>query len=224
MCIRDRTLTSDIKGAGSYAATSVHKQVADEKIQAFCRFAASTVNDFIKTFLTVNKIDLNVSFQFKEIVNIQKERADRDKILFETVPSLTLSKDYLIKTYGFEETDLDINNDTENSPNANAPTLQANIQQEEKQALSHVQLAKSTAKIDTQAKIDELASLAIDNHSDDFLLMIQQEALKASNEQDFINRLQKQIKNQANPYQNLDDELQAALIYGYCNAEDCKIL
>ena len=105
--ILGQTLSTENTGTGSYAATKGHLDVRADIINDDKKMVEQVFNQLIQWIC-----DLNVSdgkypvFNLYEEEKVNKEKAERDKILSET--GLKFKKSYFVKNYGFNEEDFDV--------------------------------------------------------------------------------------------------------------------
>jgi len=106
--ILGQTLTTEIGNKGSYAASQTHLSVRKDIIDADKRIVERTLNQLIQWIYQLNftgQSDIPLFTMFEE-EDVDLNLAQRDKILSDS--GVKFSKKYLMKTYGFEEDDLEI--------------------------------------------------------------------------------------------------------------------
>jgi phage gp29-like protein len=104
--ILGQTLTSDVSGGGSYAASQTHNEVRKDKRNSDLRTITPAVNQVIKALWLINGFagPLPV-FAFQDDANIDKPRADRDAVLAEA-GICSFTEEYLLRVYDFEQGDI----------------------------------------------------------------------------------------------------------------------
>lgn len=101
-----QNLTTEVTG-GSFAAANVHNEIRQDKIKADKRLAEQTIAklvDYIKFYNNITE-DIQVQLKFKD--GIDMSRAQRDAILV-NAGIVSLSEDYLLERYDFEEGDFQL--------------------------------------------------------------------------------------------------------------------
>lgn len=123
--ILGQTLTTDIGNSGSYAASNTHMGVREDIIASDKRLVENTINQFIQMINSLNfsqcrpstnpqRIGLRRTlsdftvpeFNFVGEEDLGTQKAQRDTIIAGL--GVRFSKEYLMKTYGYQENDLDI--------------------------------------------------------------------------------------------------------------------
>lgn len=105
--ILGQTLTTQIDGTGSYAASQTHNEVRKDIIASDKRLVEATINHLIKMIDDFNfNSPIVPKFEMYEEEDVDKNLAERDKILSEQ--GVKFTKNYYMKAYGFEEEDLEI--------------------------------------------------------------------------------------------------------------------
>jgi len=106
--ILGQTLTTEIGSKGSYAASNTHMNVRKDIVDADKRIVERTLNQLIKWIYEINFSEQNniPEFSMYEEEDVDLTLAQRDKILSES--GFKFTKKYAMKTYGFEEDDLEI--------------------------------------------------------------------------------------------------------------------
>ncbi len=102
------TLTVENTGStGSQALGNVHQDSKTELIESDKRFVEFVINEFIKRNiqLFIGELDTYPTFNLISKKGLMKELAERDKLISE-YSNYDFTKDYLIKTYGFDDSDL----------------------------------------------------------------------------------------------------------------------
>ncbi|MBQ8476360.1 DUF935 family protein, partial [bacterium] len=104
--ILGQTLTTDIGSLGSYAASTTHMGVREDIVESDKKLVENTINQFIRMIDTLNFRDNNLpEFKFVDETDLSA-LAERDN----TVAALGIkfTKEYIKKTYGYEEDDIEI--------------------------------------------------------------------------------------------------------------------
>ncbi|HSA07604.1 MAG TPA: DUF935 family protein, partial [Candidatus Gastranaerophilales bacterium] len=109
--ILGQTLTTEIGKTGSYAASNTHMGVRKDIIDSDKKIVERTLNQLIRWIY-----DLNFSgqsnipvFSMWEEEDVDLNLAQRDKILSDS--GIKFTKDYYMKAYGFEDEDIEIQQD-----------------------------------------------------------------------------------------------------------------
>ncbi|HSA05672.1 MAG TPA: DUF935 family protein [Candidatus Gastranaerophilales bacterium] len=108
--ILGQTLTTEIGSTGSYAASNTHMGVRQDIIEADKKIVERTLNRLIRwiyqfNFTGQNNIPIFSLFEEEDAdLNLI---ADRDKKISE-IPGVRFTKKYLMKTYGFDEDDIEV--------------------------------------------------------------------------------------------------------------------
>lgn len=109
--ILGQTLTTELGATGSYAATESHMKVRKDIIDADKKLVEKTINQLIQWIYAINFGNQDVPvFEMYEIEDVDLNLAQRDKILADT--GVKFTKGYFIKTYGLEDGDLEIKEET----------------------------------------------------------------------------------------------------------------
>lgn len=123
--ILGQTLTTDSDGNGSYALGQVHATVRQDIITSDKRLVESWINVLLRWIHELNfGTDDEPKFELYEEQDIDKDLAERDKILVDT--GVQFTKKYYIKTYGLEDEDFEIKNQTNSSDFAEQEDKEAN--------------------------------------------------------------------------------------------------
>ena len=102
-----QNLTTEVKG-GSYAAAESHMSVRKDIIDSDKRLVVRTFNELIKWIYELNFAGgERPIFGMYEEEDVDTAQAERDKTLADT-KQIKFSKKYFMKTYGFEEEDIEI--------------------------------------------------------------------------------------------------------------------
>lgn len=104
--ILGQTLTSDVQGGGSFAASKTHNEVRHDKRNSDLRMISPAISQVVKALWTINGFEgKEPVFSFKDEAHIDKERADRDAVLV-NAGICKLSDDYIMRVYDFKDGDL----------------------------------------------------------------------------------------------------------------------
>ncbi len=111
--ILGQTLTTEIGNTGSYAASNTHMGVRQDIVESDKRVVERTLNQLIRWIYELNfNENSNIPvFSMWEEEDVDLPLAQRDKILFDS--GVTFTKEYLMRTYGFEEKDIEVQGSTE---------------------------------------------------------------------------------------------------------------
>jgi len=105
--ILGQTLTTEIGSSGSYAASHTHMEVRQDIIDTDKKLVETVINQLIQWVYEINFPNAEVPiFELYAPEDVDLTLAQRDKILSET--GVKFTKEYFIKTYGFEDEDFDI--------------------------------------------------------------------------------------------------------------------
>jgi len=105
--ILGQTLTTEVGSRGSYAASKTHFDVRQDIIDADKRLVEKTLNELISWIVEINFGNQTPpQFILYQEEEVDKTLAERDQILTNT--GLRFTKEYYMKTYGFEENDIEI--------------------------------------------------------------------------------------------------------------------
>lgn len=105
--ILGQTLTTELDKGGSYAATKEHMEVRGDIVDQDKRMVAEAFDQLFSWIVALNFADAQPpKFAFFEEEDVQKDRADRDKILSEQ--GVKFKKSYYQRTYNLEESDFDL--------------------------------------------------------------------------------------------------------------------
>ena len=108
--ILGQTLTTEVGSRGSYAATNSHMAIRQDIIDADKKLVENTINQLIKWIYEINFSGGEIpTFEMYEIEDVDLNLAQRDKTLSEA--GVKFTKEYFLKTYGFDEEDLEIKED-----------------------------------------------------------------------------------------------------------------
>ncbi len=116
-----QNLTTEVKG-GSFAATQGHMTVRQDIRDGDKKIPQKEFNRLIKWIYEWNyseRIAEHPEFIFYEQEDVDKDQAERDKTLSET-GQLRFTKKYFVKTYGFEDDDIEAP-EGQRSGSVNAP-------------------------------------------------------------------------------------------------------
>jgi phage gp29-like protein len=103
-----QTLTTEIGDKGSYAAAAAHNLVREDLAESDRRRVGAAFNRLasVYTFYNFGPGVVSPKFEFIKDEDLQKERAERDRNLYQT--SWRPRKGYFIKQYGMDEDDFDL--------------------------------------------------------------------------------------------------------------------
>ena len=105
--ILGQTLTTEVGGRGSYAASKTHFDVRQDIIDADKRLVENTLNELIHWIVEINFGNQQPpQFILYEEEEVDKTLAERDQILANT--GVRFTKDYFLKAYGFEDGDIEL--------------------------------------------------------------------------------------------------------------------
>ncbi len=105
--ILGQTLTTEQGEVGSQALGNVHFQVRNDIIESDKKFVTEYMNKYIRQLVDLNfEVETYPEFRFFEKEDIAKERAERDKILYDT--GVIFNKDYYAYTYNINTEHFDL--------------------------------------------------------------------------------------------------------------------
>ena len=108
--ILGQTLTTEIGGNGSYAAANTHMSIRQDIIDSDKKLVENTINKLIQWIYEINFPNAETPiFELYQEEDVDLSLAQRDKILSDS--GVKFSKEYFIKTYGFDEEDIEIRED-----------------------------------------------------------------------------------------------------------------
>jgi phage gp29-like protein len=102
--ILGQTLTTDVGDKGSFAAAKVHNEVRDDKRLSDVRMITRSMQHLVDVIVGLNFSGSQVDFIMEDARGLEKERAERDKILIDA-GAIELSEDYLLDRYDFNQGD-----------------------------------------------------------------------------------------------------------------------
>ena len=112
--ILGQTLTTEIGSTGSYAASNTHMAVRQDIIDADKKLVESVINELIRRIYEINYNNNDIPvFEMYAPEEVDLTLAQRDKILYDT--GVKFTKEYFIKSYGLEEDDFEIRENTMNT-------------------------------------------------------------------------------------------------------------
>ncbi len=145
--ILGQTLTTEVGGRGSYAASKTHFDVRQDIIDADKRLVENTLNELIHWIVEINfGKQQPPQFILYEEEEVDKTLAERDQILANT--GVRFTKDYFLKAYGFEDGDIELGEGTPPGRGAGG-------------AAAYAEAARRT--VDPQQVVDELLDALGDN-------------------------------------------------------------
>jgi phage gp29-like protein len=108
--ILGQTLTTEIGSSGSYAAANTHMGIRQDIIDSDKKLVEKTINQLIRWIYEINFPNAEIPvFELYQEEDVDLTLAQRDKILADS--GVKFTKEYFIKTYGFEDEDIDIRED-----------------------------------------------------------------------------------------------------------------
>ena len=108
--ILGQTLTTEIGGNGSYAAANTHMGIRQDIIDSDKKLVENTINKLIQWIYEINFPNAETPiFELYQEEDVDLSLAQRDKILSDS--GVKFSKEYFIKTYGFDDEDIEIRED-----------------------------------------------------------------------------------------------------------------
>lgn len=120
LAILGQTLTTEVGSSGSYAASKTHNDVREDIIAGDKRMVEKTIQKLIEWICELNWPGLvPPKFSMWDEEDVDKEQAERDKILTET--GVKFTKTYYIKAYGLAEDDFEITENSQGAEFAEAP-------------------------------------------------------------------------------------------------------
>lgn len=148
--ILTNTLSTELQGEGSRAATETHREAELSLADSDKFFTKELFDGIIRRIIDVNFGDKKYPY-FTDIKpqGLNKEKAERDKTLSEV--GVKFTKNYFIKNYGLEEDDFDLS-----EPNAQASPAQfAEKTPEKPQSFVPDELANALSDKELQTQIEE---------------------------------------------------------------------
>ena len=101
--ILGQTLTTDVGSSGSYAAAKVHDGVRQDRRNADMRLVTNTVQTLVNALHSLNGFSGAAPvFIMEDEQGLNLDRAQRDALLVQA-GILTLSEDYILRTFDFEQ-------------------------------------------------------------------------------------------------------------------------
>jgi phage gp29-like protein len=151
--ILGQTLTTEIGSTGSYAASNTHFAVRQDIIDSDKKLVEKTINQLLQWIYEINFASADVPvFEMFEEEDVDLNIAQRDKILSDT--GVKFTKEYFLKTYGFDDEDLEIREDVIPIANSkfsqfqNEPQIEGQTQIDELfKFLSETDLSKQAQKM-----------------------------------------------------------------------------
>jgi len=105
--ILGQTLTTEIGSTGSYAASQTHMSVRKDIVDSDKKLVEKTINQLIKWIYEINFSGQDIpQFEMYEIEDVDLNLAQRDKVLVDC--GVKFTKEYFLKSYGFDEDDIEI--------------------------------------------------------------------------------------------------------------------
>ena len=151
--ILGQTLTTEIGSNGSYAASNTHMGIRQDIIDSDKKLVEQTINQLIQWIYEINFLNAEIPvFELYQEEDVDLALAQRDKILFDS--GVKFTKEYFIKTYGFDEEDIEIKEDglpvpmSQYSQFAEEPVIKGQKQIDDLfKFLSEVELNKQSQKM-----------------------------------------------------------------------------
>ena len=151
--ILGQTLTTEIGSTGSYAASNTHMGIRQDIIDSDKKLVEQTINQLIQWIYEINFSNAEIPvFELYQEEDVDLALAQRDKILFDS--GVKFTKEYFIKTYGFDEEDIEIKEDglpvpmSQYSQFAEEPVIKGQKQIDDLfKFLSEVELNKQSQKM-----------------------------------------------------------------------------
>lgn len=101
-----QTLTTEIDKGGSYAASQTHLDIRADLAGMDQKMVSQEINTLCRWFTRLNFAGAeSAEFLFFEEEDIQADRAERDKKLYDQ--GVRFSKKYYVRAYGFEDSDIE---------------------------------------------------------------------------------------------------------------------
>ena len=118
--ILGQTLTSDVGQNGSYAVAAIHNEVRNDKRRADLRMVQSAGQKLVDSLAAINGIEAP-RFVMADDAGLEMSRAQRDAVLINVLKGsgLSLTKDYFLRSFDYEERDLQ-ENETMDNPSVDA--------------------------------------------------------------------------------------------------------
>ncbi|MFH0702865.1 MAG: DUF935 family protein [bacterium] len=105
--ILGQTLTTELGDKGSFAASKTHMDVRKDIIDTDKKLVERTLNQLIQWIYKINLNEKDIPvFEMYEEEDVDLALSQRDKTLSET--GVKFTKEYFMKTYGFEEEDIEV--------------------------------------------------------------------------------------------------------------------
>ncbi|MDD3013450.1 MAG: DUF935 family protein [Candidatus Gastranaerophilales bacterium] len=105
--ILGQTLTTELGNSGSLAAAKTHMEVRKDIVDSDKKIVEKSLNQLIQWIYELNFSEKDIPiFEMYEEEDVDLTLSQRDKTLFET--GVKFTKEYFIKTYGFDEEDIEI--------------------------------------------------------------------------------------------------------------------
>jgi len=114
--ILGQTLTTELGNSGSLAAAKTHMEVRKDIVDSDKKIAEKSLNQLIQWIYELNFSEKDIPiFEMYEEEDVDLTLSQRDKTLSET--GVKFTKEYFMKTYGFDEEDIDsVNSPVQNNP------------------------------------------------------------------------------------------------------------
>ncbi len=200
--ILGQNLTSDVTG-GSYASARTHEKILRQRTQSIANFTARIITKVLNTILLANDISDKVIFKFSKVIDLDKEQAERDKLLNEQ--GVELSLDYYVENYGFNREDIKINRPNQTTNTQNTTSLKVN---------NNLSDSKFTPE---QQEIENLVGDALKSHNSNFRNDVIEQIKASISKDDLIERFS-ELLSKYNPeadFKDMHKSLITADIFGY---------
>jgi phage gp29-like protein len=103
--ILGQTLTTETSKHGNLATATVHNIVREDLVVSDKKRIAGAYNKIFAILTHINFLEAKPPrFEFFEEEDVKKEKADRDKVIFDM--GFRFSEEYLVREYGYQEGDL----------------------------------------------------------------------------------------------------------------------
>ena len=201
-----QTLTSDMGKDGSRAAAEVHYKVKTDITMADQRLIASGFN---RLFALVTQLNFGAGipsprFTFEKMEDLRKERAERDKLLFDM--GARFKAPYLSAHYNIDPAHIEVQ---EPPPSFAAPSpIQPFSRRENNETVS-----------DFTARLEKAGQDTIDDIIDEFQAELDQSSSYEDAAGRILNRYEKQFKHRSKIAQILDNLRYVAASAGASNAK-----
>jgi len=108
--ILGQTLTTELGNSGSLAAAKTHMEVRKDIVDSDKKIVEKSLNQLVQWIYELNFSEKDIPiFEMYEEEDVDLTLSQRDKTLSET--GVKFTKEYFMKTYGFDEEDIEIQQD-----------------------------------------------------------------------------------------------------------------